>query len=529
MSERPDLPASWAVAPLPIVASINPPKGKFQANGSDLAHFVPMACVTEEFGGIDVSTTRPLNEVIKGYTAFVEGDVLFAKITPCMENGKIAIVPPLAHRWGFGSTEFHVLRATEITQPKWIAHFLSQTSMRRDAKRSMTGSAGQLRVPALWLNEQELPIPPIAEQERILAKIEELFSDLDAGVAALERAKANLKRYRAAVLKAAVEGKLTEAWRVEAASRRLSEGKGKRKVAASTYEPASKLLERILKERRQKWEADQLAKFAAAGKEPPNNWKEKYVEPTPPETTGLPELPEGWCWATIHQLAFVDVGFAFKSAEYTKEGIRLLRGENMEPGSLRWNDVRFWPKDKLAGMEHLLVEEGQIILAMDRPMVSAGLKLARAKACDLPCLLVQRMARLRMFDNTLTGFLHCSMQTHAFITHLLGDQTGTQLPHISGSGIEEFVTPLAPFMEQRHIAAEVAEKMSQIDAAETEIAHGLLRASRLRQSILKQAFEGKLVPQDPTDEPASVLLERLRVSRTVANGTASVRKRKAKT
>jgi type I restriction enzyme S subunit len=266
MSDKVQIPATWAVAPLPTVASINPPKGKIQANASVMAHFVPMACVTEEFGGIDVSTTRPLNEVIKGYTAFVEGDVLFAKITPCMENGKIAVVPPLSFGLGFGSTEFHVLRATEAVLPKWIAHFLSQTTSRRNAQRSMTGSAGQLRVPALWLSEQLFPIPPLPEQNRIVAKIEELFSDLDAGVAALERAKANLKRYRAAVLKAAVEGKLTEEWRVEAASCRFSESQTnsetKRQDAASTYEPASKLLERILKERRQKWEAAQLAKFA---------------------------------------------------------------------------------------------------------------------------------------------------------------------------------------------------------------------------------------------------------------------------
>ena len=301
-------------------------------------------------------------------------------------------------------------------------------------------------------------LPPEEEQGRIVAKIEELLSDLDAGLAALKRAKANLKRYRAAVLKAAVEGKLTEDWRAK----------------HPATESASKLLERILAERRRKWEADQLAKFAAAEKEPPKNWREKYVEPTPPESSGFPELPTAWCWATIQQLAFVDVGFAFKSAEYANEGIRLLRGENLEPGKFRWKDVRYWPKANLAEFQSLLVREGQIILAMDRPLVSAGLKLARAKATDLPCLLVQRMARLRMVDEIQTDFLHCSMQTQAFITHLLGDQTGTQLPHISGSGIEEFATPLPPLLEQKQIASEVAERLSQVEVAEVVIENGLL-------------------------------------------------------
>lgn len=389
------------------------------------------------------------------------------------------------------------LLPTEGIDSDYVAYFLQafeRDILRKCSKHGTTVAS----IDTASLHSYPLSIAPLNEQRRIVAKIEELFSDLDAGVAALTRAKANLKRYRAAVLKAAVEGKLTEEWRAKHPAK----------------EPASALLARILKERREKWEADQLAKFAAAEKEPPKNWRDKYVEPKPPETTGLPELPEGWCWATIQQLSFVDVGFAFKSAEYSKEGIRLLRGENMEPGSLRWNDVRFWPEDKLAGLEHLLVKEGQIILAMDRPMVSAGLKLARAKAYDLPCLLVQRMARLRMFDDAMTDFLHCSMQTHAFISHLLGDQTGTQLPHISGSGIEEFVTPLPPLMEQQQIAAEAADRLSQIEVAETGIVNSLLRALRLRQSILKQAFEGKLVPQDPSDEPASVLLERLRASQS---------------
>lgn len=416
-----------------------------------------------------------------------EGDVLFTTEAPL---GEVALAP---------ETKFSLAQRLLILRPphgiivpgflayQLMAPFFQSVLRFRGTGTTVTGISSR--------NFKPLPlsIAPVNEQNRIVAKIEELFSDLDAGVVALKRAKANLKRYRAAVLKAAVEGKLTVEWRAKHPAK----------------EHASTLLDRILKERRQKWEEDQLAKFAAAKKEPPKNWRDKYVEPTPPDTSGLPKLPNGWCWATIQQLAFVDVGFAFKSAEYTMDGIRLLRGENMEPGSLRWNDVRYWPEDKLAGLEHLLVKEGQIILAMDRPLVSAGLKLARVRAVDLPCLLVQRMARLRILDDAITGFLHCSMQTHAFISHLLGDQTGTQLPHISGSGIEEFVTPLPPLIELQQIAAEVAEKLSQIEAAEKGIANSLLRASRLRQSILKQAFEGKLVAQDPKDEPTSALLKRL--------------------
>ncbi len=112
MSEQNGLPKGWAVVPISEVADINPPKGSIDTTTESVVHFVPMASVSGEFGGIDVSVTRPLKEVIKGYTAFREGDVLFAKITPCMENGKIAVVPELEHGVGFGSTEFHVLRSS---------------------------------------------------------------------------------------------------------------------------------------------------------------------------------------------------------------------------------------------------------------------------------------------------------------------------------------------------------------------------------------------------------------------------------
>ena len=126
------------------------------------------------------------------------------------------------------------------------------------------------------------PLAPLPEQHRIVAKIESLFAKLDEGVAALKRAEANLERYRASVLKAAVEGRLTEQWRRE----------------NPPEETGEELLHRILAERQKRWKTEQLAKFAAKGKKPPRNWKTKYNEPVAPDTSGLPELPEGWCWAT---------------------------------------------------------------------------------------------------------------------------------------------------------------------------------------------------------------------------------------
>ena len=166
------------------------------------------------------------------------------------------------------------------------------------------------------LSRFPVPLAPVNEQRRIVAKIEELFSDLDAGVVALERVRANLKRYRAAVLKAAVEGKLTQDWRAQ----------------RPDTEPAAVLLERFLTERRRQREQDQLAKFAQAGKEPPKGWREKYKEPECPGVPGELEIPEGWCLATVEQLSTKVVDGVHKRPDYVPEGVPFVTVRNLTAG-----------------------------------------------------------------------------------------------------------------------------------------------------------------------------------------------------
>lgn len=145
------------------------------------------------------------------YTVFRNGDIIFAKITPCMENGKMAIVDNLLNGYGAGSTEFIVLRPnTDIVSAKWLYLFLSQTPFRLQCQQHMTGSAGQKRVPPKYLASCTIPVPSLPEQNHIVSKIEELFSELDIGVETLEKTKQQLAVYRQAVLKVAFEG--CETW-----------------------------------------------------------------------------------------------------------------------------------------------------------------------------------------------------------------------------------------------------------------------------------------------------------------------------
>lgn len=173
------LPESWNLARLsdPGVSTLNPKKSEVKdiAAETELT-FVPMSAVDDDTGTIARPDARTLGVVRKGYTYFAEGDVIFAKITPCMENGKCAIARGLRNGIGFGSTEFHVVRAGTRTIPEWLHLILRSKQVREDARKAMHGAAGQQRVPVGFLEQLDIPIPPIAEQHRLVARVESLAS-----------------------------------------------------------------------------------------------------------------------------------------------------------------------------------------------------------------------------------------------------------------------------------------------------------------------------------------------------------------
>lgn len=357
------------------------------------------------------------------------------------------------------------VRAGAGVVPALLMWSLNAPQTRHRVGESIKG-VGRPRVNLGDLRALELPIPPLPEQQRIVAAIEEAFSKLDAGEAGLRTVRQLLKRMRDAVLAAAVTGRLVPQDPAHAAATSLLASVGVRSASGD-----------------------------------------------------LPvELPFGWASVAIGDLAEVISGPAFKSAQFggADDGIRLLRGENIEPGSLRWKDTRTWPTDLLEGYEHLLVEPTDLILAMDRPVVSAGLKLAPVRPGDLPALLVQRVARIRPVHDDLRRYLWIAMQNRRFMEHMLGGQVGTQIPHITLKAIRSFEVGLPGASEMARIVAEVERQFSFLDACERAVDAGLARAAAMRRSVLKSAFEGRLVPQDPSDEPASVLLERIRLERSSA-------------
>jgi type I restriction enzyme S subunit len=397
----------------------------------------------------------------------------------------------------------HIFRARlclPLVEPKFVSYhgnFFGQHWFTKTGKQTTNLASINKGV----LSRFPIPLAALNEQRRIVAKIEELFSDLDAGVAALERIKANLKRHRAAVLKAAVEGKLTEEWRAK----------------HPNTEPASKLLERILAERRQKWEKDQLAKFAAVKKTPPTGWRERYVEPPAPDTSQLSELPHGWCWASMEQLLVYLRNGYFQSPSGADQGTPILRINAVRPMSVDLSETRFL--DNITGdMKEYFIEDGDLLFTRYNGSIDLLGVAGMVRGCGGRILHPDKLIRVKLaIGQPLSDFVEIAANVGASRKHMIGRaRTTAGQTGISGTDIREMPAPLPPLEEQGIVVAEVSERLSQIAAADTLVQHGLIRAARLRQSILKCAFEGRLVPQDPTDEPASDLLARIRAERTKA-------------
>lgn len=353
--------------------------------------------------------------------------------------------------------------------------------------------------------------PPRPEQDRIVAKLDELLSDLDAGVAELKAAQQKLQRYRQSLLKAAVEGALTAEWRAK----------------NPPAETGAELLQRILRERRARWEEQQLAKFAAQGKAPPKGWKDKYPEPQPPKTEGLPELPEGWVWASADQIvADSSYGTSVKCA-YHAPGLPVLRIPNISRGELDFGDL------KHATVE-LDLDEGDELQSGDVLVIRTNGSIGLVGRCaavtatpDEPHYFASYLLRLRCVESTVTHRWIATFLTSTSGRRWLETRAASSAGqhNISLSSLLTLAIPFPPLKEQQTSLSMLDGGLEGIDRYERAAEASLAQSAAQRQNMLRAAFRGELVPQDPNDEPASVLLERLRAQRLA--GTPQIRKRKS--
>ena len=212
-NQRPKLPTGWKWVRLGEVCEINPRRSSnFTRSPDELTTFIPMSAVNGNSGAIIKPEVFPYSKVAKGYTYFEENDVLFAKITPCMQNGKHIIARNLINGSGFGTTEFHVLRPKNEILPEWIHFFIRQPLFLKEATSYFTGAVGQQRVPKEFLSNYIIPLPSLSEQKRIASKIQELMQEIDKARTACEKQLEAVNALPSSYLREVFESEEAKKW-----------------------------------------------------------------------------------------------------------------------------------------------------------------------------------------------------------------------------------------------------------------------------------------------------------------------------
>jgi|GEM_PF-139549 len=492
----PELPEGWSWAPVAELGTqseqsvLTGPFGSTLGRSDFVTEGVPLltiGCLTQTGVQLDKAfyITPEKASQLDRYKV-KHGDVLFSRSASVGRAG--FVTSELA-----GSViNYHLMRlrlSGSIIDPRMFIYFVRGSQVVRDYLREVNHGATRDGINTTGLLGMPVAIPPANEQQRICDKIDEFLSDLDAGVAALKRVQANLKRYRASVLKAAVEGKLTEAWRAE----------------NNPQETGQQLLDRILQERRLQWETDQLAAYEANGKQPPKDWQAKYKEPDLTDELGLPGLPGSWCWTSLDAVGILDRG---RSRHRPRNAKHLYGGPYpfVQTGDIRKANTFLHEHSQTysdAGLEQSRMwPEGTLCIT-----IAANIAETAILGFD------------GCFPDSVVGMLPASKDTSIryveFYIRTLQERLEKLAPataqkNLNLETLRQVPICVPPIGEQRAIVESVDEFLSMADAADEAVRRGLLRAGRLRQSILKSAFEGKLVAQDPADEPASELLARIK-------------------
>jgi len=397
-----------------------------------------------------------------------KGDVLQARMAGT--NKAVLIGEELNNK--LFSTGFIQLRGPKSApgMSSYIYYYVQSNLFLKQRDAFATGST-QVALTDGGAQKIIFPLSPLPEQKHIVSKIEELFTILDAGVRALEKTKAQLKSYRQSVLKAAFEGKLTEEWR-EAHKEEL--------------EPVSVLMDKIKEKRKKK-----------LGK--------KYKELPPVDTSKLPELPEEWIWSRLGEVSEIIMGQSPPGSSYNQEsvGVPLINGP-VEFGPTPFSKTI---KSKFTTSPKKMCKENDLILCV-RGSTTGRMNIAGFEAC-----VGRGVAALRSFlhQQYINFFVH-SIEARIFE---LG--TGSTFPNVTINDLYHIPVAIPPLFEQQKIVEEIEGCLSVADEIEKTVNLSFKQSERLRQSILKKAFSGKLVPQDPSDEPASVLLERIKEEKARKN------------
>jgi type I restriction enzyme, S subunit len=432
---------------------------------------------------------------------FYPGQLLYSKIRPYL-NKCVQVSFE-----GLCSADMYPVDA--LIDPSFLHYYM----LTREFVRQVGAAAGSRTVLPKTNQKQmaDVPVPvaPLAEQRRIVDTLDSHLTRLDDALSALERTRAKLRAYRSSVLRSAVEGRLVP---TEASLARIEGRK---------MEPADAQLARLLNERRHRWEQAELSRLKAVGKTPKGDkWKGRYQEPKLPATSNLHQLPEGWCW-TSAEVFFWDADYGTsEKCTPTGDGNAVLRIPNVSGGHVSLDDIKYASRDAELRSDGAVEPNDFLFIRTNgsRSLIGRGALIVRQY--DPAVHFASYLIRLRLVDlESTAGWFALVWHGPSVREQLLrcaGSSAGQH--NVSLSAVSSFVMPLPPPSEQVRILAEVDRLTSAATKTEEQITLDLRRCRRLREAVLKWAFEGKLTDQDSADEPAEKLLGRIRAEHGVVPG-----------
>jgi len=524
-SSMTDLPNSWFYVKIVEVLTPNENGNPFQQGWSPQCEKIPAGI--NDWGVLKTTAiqegeflqqenkTLPEGLEPRPHLEIKPGDILMTCAGPRNRCGVTCYVKDTRPKLMMSGKMYRFRTDTRVILSKYLEAFLHSHDAKLKIDKMKTGiSDSGLNLTHARFSELQIPLPPYKEQGRIVAKISQLFSELDKGVESLKAAREQLKVYRQAVLKHAFEGKLTAKWR--------EENPDKLESPEQLFARIQQERETSYQQRLQHWKTaiktwETAGKVGKKPRKPKNQKRIKALD-----LNGLVELPNGWSWVTLDSLLDVSekpmttgpFGTALKKSEHKTTGVPVLGIENIGEGKFKAGNKIYVSEAKARELSSFKVNAGDIIISRSGTV---------GEICQVPhglgtALISTNLLRISLNQNIVTSELFVLMFQGGEVKLQVKDLCkGSSREFLNQSILGAIVYPISGRQEQIELAKIIEEKFSVIQQIELEIEQSLNRAETLRQSILKKAFSGQLVAQDPHDEPASVLLERIRAEKVSQN------------
>jgi type I restriction enzyme S subunit len=507
-----DLPPGWVSTSLGEICerisdgSHNPPKK--QSTGLPMLSAININANSIKFDSYRLISEAEF-EIEDRRTQVQAGDVL---LTIVGAIGRAAVVPKSAQKFTL-QRSVAVLRSKAML-PRLLMQHLEEPTTAKFFKENARGTA-QKGIYLKTLASTPILLPPLNEQRRIVEKIEAMFDEIDKGVESLHTARTTLGLYRQSLLKSAFEGRLTADWRAQNADK---------------LEAPETLLARIQSERDARYKAALDAwQYALAQWRADDEKGKKPAKPKRPATfpdqlqnlrIELPDLPHGWTWAHLGLCSSgPEYGTAAKSAD--TGAVPVIRMGNLQRGRIDWDNLAFTSDPD--EIDQYSLRPGDVLFnRTNSPELVGKTSIYRG---ERPALFAGYLVRVNQIEEIASGpYLTYFLNSPIASEHGKTVKTdGVNQSNINASKLQEYPFPYCSPAEQTEIVRRLDARLEAADALEAEIDAALTRANALRQSILKKAFSGHLVPQALTDEPASALLERIKADRAM---TPRTKKRK---